>query len=162
MSPKGGESQATEHDLKCLTITELEIIARERIDKQTRDYYNEGADSGSSLVENIEAYTKYQIRPRVLRDISRIDTSVSDFGEKVSVPFGVAPTAMQHLAHQDGEVAKANACRRADIVMDLSSFSTCAWEDVAKASGYTNARLTKPRNPQPIQITQTSQDRQFH
>jgi (S)-2-hydroxy-acid oxidase len=89
----------TPHDLDCLTISELEKLAAERMDKQTRDYYNEGADSGSTLLENITAYQKYRIRPRVLRDISSIDTSVEIFGHKNAFPVGVAPTAMQCLAH---------------------------------------------------------------
>lgn len=82
------------HDLNCLTIKELETIAAERMDKQTRDYYNEGADSGSTLRENTTAYDKYRIRPRVLRDISSIDTSVEIFGQRNAVPLGVAPTAV--------------------------------------------------------------------
>ncbi|EFQ87638.1 hypothetical protein PTT_16815 [Pyrenophora teres f. teres 0-1] len=120
----------TPHDLNCLTISELEKLAAERMDKQTRDYYNEGADSGSTLLENISAYQKYRIRPRVLRDISSIDTSVSIFGHKNSIPLGVAPTAMQCLAHDDGELATARACKNMDIVMGLSSFSTTSLEDV--------------------------------
>lgn len=81
------------------------------------------------------AYQKYRIRPRVLRDISAIDTSTSIFGHRNSVPFGVAPTAMQCLAHPDGEIATANACKKAGIVMGLSSFATTTLEDVAQASG---------------------------
>ena len=71
-----------QHDLNCLNIKELELLAHERMDKQTRDYYNEGADSGSTLREkcvsisklasahilimlSITAYEKYRIRPRV-------------------------------------------------------------------------------------------------
>lgn len=123
------------HDLNCLTISELEKIAEQRMDKQTRDYYNEGADSGSTLAENINAYQKYRIRPRVLRDISNIDTSVNIFGHKNAVPLGVAPTAMQGLAHPDGELATARACRKAGIIMGLSSFSTTSLEDVAEANG---------------------------
>ena len=42
-------------DLQCLTIEELRVLAAQRMDKQTRDYYNEGADSGSTLAENISA-----------------------------------------------------------------------------------------------------------
>lgn len=82
------------HDLNCLTIAELETIAADKMDKQTRDYYNEGADSGSTLNENHDAYRKYRIRPRVLRDISAIDTSTTVFGRRNSVPLGVAPTAV--------------------------------------------------------------------
>lgn len=123
------------HDLNCLTIEELAKLAAERMDKQTRDYYNEGADSGSTLLENIQAYKKYRIRPRVLRDISLIDTSASLFGCRTSIPLGVAPTAMQCLAHPDGELATARACRKAGIPMGLSSFATTRLEDVAEASG---------------------------
>ncbi|KAI4786494.1 L-lactate dehydrogenase [Aureobasidium sp. EXF-8845] len=105
------------------------------MDKQTRDYYNEGADSGSTLQENLDAYTKYRIRPRVLRDVSKIDTSVNIFGHKNSIPLGVAPTAMQRLAHSDGELATARACKKMGIAMGLSSFATTTLEDVAEASG---------------------------
>lgn len=124
----------TEHDLDCLTITELEKIAYDRMDKQTRDYYNEGADSGSTLRENIDAYGKYRIRPRVLRDVSRIDTSADIFGFKNAIPMGVAPTAMQCLAHSDGELGTAAACKTMQIAMGLSSFATTTLEDVAQAS----------------------------
>ncbi|KAL8670224.1 MAG: hypothetical protein Q9168_005226 [Polycauliona sp. 1 TL-2023] len=123
------------HDLNCLTIAELEKHAAQRMDKQTRDYYNEGADSGSTLLENSQAYNKYRIRPRVLRDISLIDTSCPLFGARSPIPMGVAPTAMQCLAHPDGEAATARACRKAGIVMGLSSFATTTLEDVAAASG---------------------------
>ncbi|KAJ4376052.1 hypothetical protein N0V83_001333 [Neocucurbitaria cava] len=123
------------HDLNCLTISELEALAAQRMDKQTRDYYNEGADSGSTLAENISAYQKYRIRPRVLRDISSIDTSVTVFGHKNSIPLGVAPTAMQCLAHPDGETATARACKEMGVVMGLSSFSTTSLEDVKRSLG---------------------------
>jgi len=123
-----------DHDLKCLTIGELEKHAADLMDKQTRDYYNEGADSGSTLRENIDAYKKYRIRPRVLRDVSVIDTSVDLFGRKNSIPLGVAPTAMQCMAHPDGELGTARACKKHQVAMGLSSFATNTVEDVAAAS----------------------------
>lgn len=128
-------SEATNQDLNCLSIAELEKLARDRMDKQTRDYYNEGADDGSTLQENRSAYAKYRIRPRVLRDVSVIDTSIDIFGQRNSSPFGIAPTAMQRLAHDDGELATARACRKAGIVMGLSSFATSTLEDVKEESG---------------------------
>ena len=131
-APAKGEQP---HDLNCLTIAELEKHAEVRMNKQTRDYYNEGADSGSTLLENIQAYAKYRIRPRVLRDISQINTSVELFGARQSIPLGVAPTAMQCLAHPDGEIATARACEKAGVPMGLSSFSTSTLEEVAFAQG---------------------------
>jgi (S)-2-hydroxy-acid oxidase len=129
------------HDLECLTIAELQALAAERMDKQTRDYYNEGADSGSTLAENTSAYEKYRIRPRVLRDISAIDTSVDAFGTRLSMPIGAASTAMQCLAHHDGELATARACKEAGVVMGLSSFATQTLEDVKDAIGDIPAAL---------------------
>ena len=90
------------HDLNCLTIAELATIAADKMDKQTRDYYNEGADSGTTLQENSEAYNKYRIRPRVLRDISAIDTSTMIFGHRNSMPLGVAPTAVSISRYRVG------------------------------------------------------------
>ncbi|SLM34399.1 l-lactate dehydrogenase [Lasallia pustulata] len=106
-------------------------------DKQTGNYYDEGADSGSTLLEDIQAYKKYYIRPRVLRCIFPIDidTTTSLFRTRTSIPLGVALTAMQCLAHPDGELATARACRKAGILMSLSSFATTSLEDVASASG---------------------------
>lgn len=127
-------AQGGNHDLNCLTIEELEHHAHDLMDKQTRDYYNEGADSGSTLRENTTAYNKYRIRPRVLRDVSQIDTSVDIFGHKNSIPLGVAPTAMQCLAHSDGETGTAKACKNYNVAMGLSSFSTKSLEEVAEAS----------------------------
>lgn len=123
------------HDLNCLSVAELEVLARDRMDRQTRDYYNEGADSGTTLAENSSAYKKYRVRPRAMRDVSNIDTSVEVFGFKNKAPFGVAPAAMQKLAHPDGELATAKACQNNGIVMGLSSFSTTTLEDVRRASG---------------------------
>ena len=125
-------SKTANLDLNCLTISELEAIAHDKMDKQTRDYYNEGADSGSTLRENLSAYNKYRIRPRVLRDVSTLDPSIEIFGHKNSSPFGVAPTAMQCLAHSDGEIGTANACRDMGIAMGLSSFATKTLEEVAE------------------------------
>lgn len=120
-------------DLNCLSIAELETLATQRMDKQTRDYYNEGADSGLTVQENMAAYRKYRLRPRVLRNVSKIDSSIKVFGTRNSVPFGVAPAAMQKLAHPDGELATARACKEQGVVMGLSSFATTTLEEVGEA-----------------------------
>lgn len=133
---KPNKPETTAHDLQCLCISDLHNLALEHMDKQTRDYYDEGADDNLTLNENNTGYQKYRLRPRVLRDVSNIDTSVNIFGSyKNAVPFGVAPTAMQGLAHIDGELGTARACREVGIAMGLSSFSTTSLEDVREASG---------------------------
>ena len=123
------------HDLDCLCIADLERLAQPRMTQQVAGYYNDGADSGTTLRENMSAFNKYRIRPRVLRDISVIDTTRTIFGQKNALPLGVAPTAMQRMAHPEGEVATAKACDKNNVIMGLSSFATTTLEDVAAASG---------------------------
>lgn len=103
-----------------------------------RDYYNGGSQDGITLRANLDAYKRWYIRPRVLRDVSCIDTSApSGFnaGGKVSFPCCVAPAAMQKMAHPDGEAAMARAAAVKGVAMGLSSFSTTSLEDVKMAAG---------------------------
>ena len=73
----------------------------------------------------------------MLRDVAAIDTSVFLFKYRNAFPLGVAPTAMQRMAHDEGELATARACKKAGLVMGLSSFSTTTLEEVAQACGET-------------------------
>ena len=123
------------HNLECLTVDELQQIAADRMPGMVKAYYNEGSDSNSTLKENMSAYQKYRIRPRVMRDVSRIDTTHEVLGFKNAFPCAVAPTAMQCLAHPDGEIATAEACKKMNVAMGLSSFATKTLEEVSEHTG---------------------------
>ncbi|OJJ07553.1 hypothetical protein ASPVEDRAFT_202450 [Aspergillus versicolor CBS 583.65] len=118
------------HDSKVYSIEDLERLGSERMHKAYREYYNEGAMDLITLRDNKSAYNRYLIRPRVLRNVSAIDTSTNILGTKVRFPFGLSPTAMQALAHRDGEVATSRAAAANGILMGLSNYSTIALEDV--------------------------------
>lgn len=76
------------------------------------------------------------IRPQVLRDLTSLDTSTTIFGTRVRFPFGFSPTAMQAMAHPDGEIATSKATATLKIPMGLSNYSTKHLEDViAHSSG---------------------------
>ncbi|KAI6080839.1 FMN-dependent dehydrogenase [Hypoxylon rubiginosum] len=83
-----------------------------------------------TLRDNEAVYNRYKIRPRVLVNISGIDTSTTIFGTKVSFPLGFAPAAMHKIAHPDGELATSRAAAKAGICMGLSTYSTFPLEDV--------------------------------
>jgi (S)-2-hydroxy-acid oxidase len=70
------------------------------------------------------------IRPRVLRNLSGLDTSTHIFDTKVKFPFGFSPTAMQTLAHPDGEIGTSKACAANNILMGLSNYSCIELEKV--------------------------------
>ncbi|RTE84356.1 hypothetical protein BHE90_001089 [Fusarium euwallaceae] len=118
------------YDEQVHSLKDLERLGSDKLVKSTREYYNEGAMDLITLHENESAYDRYRIRPRVLRDISIIDTSTTIFGTKVKFPFGFSPTAMQQLAHPDGEEGTAKATATVGVPMGLSNYSTIELEKV--------------------------------
>ncbi|KAH3374146.1 hypothetical protein KXW99_007353 [Aspergillus fumigatus] len=111
-------------------IKDLERLGSSKMPKAYRDYYNEGAMDLITLRENESAYNRYMIRPRVLRNLSTIDTSTTIVGCKVKFPFGFSPTAMQTLAHPDGEEGTSKACANFNTLMGLSNYATKNLEQV--------------------------------
>lgn len=83
---------------------------------------------------NESAYDRYLIRPRVLRDISKLDTSSKIWGKATTIPFGLSPSAMHRLAHPDGEVGTSKACAARRVPMALSGLSNDTLEDVSAQS----------------------------
>ncbi|KAK3929032.1 Hydroxyacid oxidase 1 [Frankliniella fusca] len=98
------------------------------------DYYRSGADGEVTLSLNKEALRRLRIRPRMLRDVEHRSTETSALGARVAVPFGVSPTAMQRMAHPDGEVANVRAVSKLGGVYILSTLATTSIEEVARAA----------------------------
>jgi len=93
---------------------------------QTFDYYRSGATDEQTLQDNVDAFKKIRIRPRVLTGVEKVDLSVSVLGHRVSSPILVAPTAMQRMAHDEGERATAKgwvlSCHDCFCVCVLNDF----------------------------------------
>ncbi|XP_001604479.1 hydroxyacid oxidase 1 [Nasonia vitripennis] len=115
-------------------IQDYEKHALNNLTPSVRDYYRSGAGDENTLKWNREAFKKIRIRPRVLRDVSKRDISTTVLGEKLSMPLGVSPTAMQRMAHPDGECANVKAAQAAKTVFILSTISTSSIEEVAEAA----------------------------
>ncbi len=117
-----------------LSLDDLELQARHIIGEMAYAYYSGGADDERLLTGNIEAWSRWQLHPRVLAGIAEVDTSTTLLGTPVSSPVVIAPTAIQGLAHADGEAATAQGAAQAGALMILSSLATCALEDVDAAA----------------------------
>lgn len=114
-----------------VNIREYEAYAKATLPKNAFDYYASGANDMITLRENRAAFERLRMRPRILRDVSEVDTATTILGEPVAYPICVAPTAMQRMANHEGELATARACARQNTLMTLSSWSTTSVEDVA-------------------------------
>lgn len=121
-------------DAEALNIFELEQVAKEKLPAIAYDYYRSGAWDEITLKANRESYEKLKIHYRVLVDVADRDLSTTVFGQKISFPIMVAPTAFHKLAHPDGELATARAAVGAGTIMTLSSLSTTTIEEVAAAT----------------------------
>lgn len=117
-----------------VNLLELETAAAEVLDPLARDYYRSGAGAERTLARNCEAFADLRILPRVLVDVSAVDTSTTVMGTELPHPVAVAPTAFHRLADPEGEIATARGAQEADALMCLSSLSNTSLEDVAAAA----------------------------
>ena len=120
--------------LDALNLFELETLAKEKLPRTAYDYYASGAWDEITLRETRVAFERLRVHYRVLVDVSQRDLSTTLFGQKISFPVLIAPTAFHKLAHPDGELATARAAGAAGTIMVLSSLSTTLVEDVVSAA----------------------------
>jgi 4-hydroxymandelate oxidase len=118
-----------------VNIAELERRARYLLPPRVYDYYAGGSGRERTLRASTRAWRQYWLAPRILRDVSAVDTSISLLGEPpttAATPIAVAPTAFQSLAHPDGELATARGAAEAGALLVLSTRTTRRIEDVAQ------------------------------
>ena len=117
-----------------INVWDYERAAAELLDAPVLGYYAGGAGDEWTLRENVEAFRRWTLRPRVLCDVDAIDPSTTVLGTRVSCPVLLAPVALQRMAHADGELATARAAAAAQTLMCLSTIATATPEDVAAAA----------------------------
>jgi isopentenyl diphosphate isomerase/L-lactate dehydrogenase-like FMN-dependent dehydrogenase len=115
-------------------VWDYERLAEEVLDPGAFGYFAGGADDEHTLRENVEAYRRWQLRPRVLTGVDRAISTTTVLGTEVSMPVLVAPVAFQRMAHPEGELATARAAEAAGTIMVLSTLATSAPADVAAAA----------------------------
>ncbi|HEY5665045.1 MAG TPA: alpha-hydroxy acid oxidase [Ilumatobacter sp.] len=117
-----------------MTIDDLRRLAERRLPRGVFDYIDGGADDERSLANNAAGFAKLEFRPNVLRDVSRLDTTTTLLGKRVSMPLVLAPTGYTRLTHSAGELSVARAAERAEVPYSLSTMSTRSIEEVAAVS----------------------------
>jgi isopentenyl diphosphate isomerase/L-lactate dehydrogenase-like FMN-dependent dehydrogenase len=117
-----------------VNVADFERVAGERLDAGTLGYFAGGAGDEVTLRDNVAAWRRWQLRPRVLVDVSAVTTEASLLGRPASMPILVAPIAFQRLAHPEGELAMARAASAAGAIMCLSTIATVRPSEVAAAA----------------------------
>jgi isopentenyl diphosphate isomerase/L-lactate dehydrogenase-like FMN-dependent dehydrogenase len=116
-----------------LNVWDYERLAEESLDANAHAYFTGGAGDEVTLRDNLAAFERRKLRPRVLVDVGTISTKTTVLGTEVALPILIAPLAMQRMAHPDGEIATARAAAAAGTIMCLSSAATTRPAEVAAA-----------------------------
>src|SRR3954471_20709859 len=103
-----------------LNVWDYERMFEQTLDAGAFGYFTGGADDEVTLRDNVAAFRRWRLRPRMLVDISAAAPGAPVRGTPISMPLLVAPTAFQRMAHPDGEPATARAAAAAATVMTLS------------------------------------------
>ncbi len=128
-SPPTQASPAAASEPVCLA--DFEPLAKAKMPVMGWEYVSGGAADELTMKWNKEAFQRIRLKPRVLVDVSRLDTRITLFGQEHAFPIILAPTAAQKLTHPEGELATARGASAANTAMVLSSFSNTSLEDVA-------------------------------
>ena len=128
-NPSAQTVAPSSHDPICLA--DFEPLAKAKMSATSWEYITAGAADEITVRWNKEAYQRIRLRPRVLVDVSKLDTRVTLFGQEHDFPILLAPTSAQTLTHPEGELATARGAAAAGAAMVLSSFSSTSLEDVA-------------------------------
>src|SRR5262249_24524061 len=131
--PRHGASVRTMAAEPC-NVADYERLARDRLDPGAYGYYAGGAGDERTLRDNVEAFSRWLLRPRALVDVSDPTTETTVLGTRLSMPLLVAPVAFQRIAHPDGEPGMARAAAAAGTAMVLSTLATATPTEVAAAA----------------------------
>lgn len=113
-------------------VADYEPFARERMTEPAWAYVAGGAADELTLNENMTAYRRLSLVPRVLRDLAGGSTRLTLFGQELAFPILLAPVAFQKLCHPDGELATAAAAAAMGAGMVVSTQASVALEDIAR------------------------------
>lgn len=119
---------------RLVSLQDFEDAAVRKLKPELRDFVQGGAADEITIRWNREAYDRMPLRPRVLVDVSNVDTSVQLLGLELPHPILLAPCAYQKLLHQDGEIAAAKGAGTAGAVYVVSSNATVSIEDISQVA----------------------------
>jgi lactate 2-monooxygenase len=118
-----------------IAVEEQERRAHEAMDERAANYVFAGAGAEQTMRANRDAFGRYRIVPRMLRDVAVRDLSTIVLGTAMPAPLMLAPIGVQKVAHEDGELATARAAAALGVPMIASTNSHFTLEEIAAAGG---------------------------
>ena len=120
---------------QALNVFDFEPVMKANVPPAHFGYMATGVDDEMTLRANRDGFQKFELRPRRLVDVSKVDMSLEIFGAKFDTPIVVAPTSSNRAFHPDAEIAVAKAARLGNHLQILSAVATTSIEDAIAARG---------------------------
>jgi lactate 2-monooxygenase len=118
-----------------VAVEEQERRAHEAMDERAANYVFAGAGAEHTMQANRDAFERYRIVPRMLRDVAERDLSLELLGTAMPAPLMLAPIGVQKVVHEEGELATARAAAAVGVPMVASTASHFTMEEIAEAGG---------------------------
>ena len=118
-----------------INVFDFEPVCRQNVPPAHFGYMAAGIDDEVTLRANREGFLKFQLRPRRLVDVSKVDMSTEILGQKYASPIIIDPTGGHRGYHPDGEEGVARAAKIGDHLMILSTQASASVADVIAARG---------------------------
>ena len=117
-----------------LSLFDFETEAQKHISHGAWERISGGSADEITLRWNREAYDHIRLKPRILVDVSKLDTRVKLFDEELPFPILLAPTGAQRFIHPEGEIAAARGAAAANAIYVISSSASMKVEDIARST----------------------------
>lgn len=114
---------------------ELQRRAEETLSVEAYGYVAGGAGAERTMAANLQALARWQIVPRMLRDVAVRELRTTVLGTDMSAPLMLAPVGVQSIVHPDAELAVARAAAAHGVPFILSTAASSTMEAVAEAAG---------------------------
>src|SRR4051794_20331640 len=120
---------------EAINVFDFEPVCRANVPPAHFGYMASGIDDEVTLRANREGFAKFQLRPRRLVDVSKVDMSTEILGVKYDSPIIIAPIGGQQAFYAEGELATARAAKAGNHLQILSTVTNTDVEDVIAARG---------------------------
>src|SRR5258705_9817990 len=118
-----------------LDVFDFEPVMKKNVPPAHFGYMATGVDDETTLRANRDGFRKFELRPRRLVDVSKIDMSAEILGVKYDSPIVIAPAGSNRAFHPDAEIAVAKAAKAGNHLQILSTVATTSIEDAIEARG---------------------------
>lgn len=112
-------------------IEDLRRMARGRIPRAVFDFFDGGAEDETTLAANRAAFARVRLAPKVLVDVSRVETGTEILGGRAGLPLAIAPTGASGLGWPGADIALARAAAAMEVPFTLSTAANVSIERLA-------------------------------